>query len=263
MEAFRSSRVAPGRARIEGWLLLLALALSLPAAAMDDGKFRFYAYAYDLKTNKYLYTEVHEQNVVNGKWIGGIISYYAADGSSLGRKTLDFSKDEFVPVYRLDLTQEGYMEGITGNGEKIEMTRQSGPREDIETATVKRDGLMVADSGFHSFLSAHFAELMSGQTLRFRFAVAGNLDSFKFKGKRIADTTFEGKPAVRFLVELDSLLNLLGGPLEVTYDPEKRKLLEYRGVSNVHDPRSGKAYDVRIAYYSTPPADAPKLPPLQ
>lgn len=31
----------------------------------------------------------------------------------------------------------------------------------------------------------------------------------------------------------------------------------------MHDPKTGKAYNVRIVYTDTPPADAPKnLPPL-
>lgn len=243
-------------------LLALTLLAATGLVHAADGTFRFYGYAYDLETNKYLYTETHEQKIVNGKWVGGSIVYTAADGSPLGKKILDFSNDSFVPVYRLDLTKEGYMEGITDNKDQIVMTKKSGPGKETETEAVKKEGLMAADSGFHTFLVAHFAELMAGQAVKFRFVAAGNLDTFKFRAKRITDTTFEGKPAVRFLVEADSMLRLFAGPLEVTYDPEQKKLLEYRGISNIHDPASGKAYNTRIAYYSTTPADAPKLPPL-
>ena len=46
-------------------------------------------------------------------------------------------------------------------------------------------------------------------------------------------------------------------------DIQEEQLLEFRGISNIHDPRSGNAYVVRIAYYSQPPVDVPKaLPPL-
>ena len=44
------------------------------------------------------------------------------------------------------------------------------------------------------------------------------------------------------------------------YDPQQRRLLEYRGISNLHDPRTREAYSVRIVYPSVPPADVPALP---
>jgi len=93
--------------------------------------------------------------------------------------------------------------------------------------------------------------------------VAGNLDRYKFRARRVEDGQFQGRTAVRFRVEPDSLLRYLVSPLELMYDAESKKLLEYRGISNVHDPATGKAYNARIIYPDQPPADAPKvLPPL-
>lgn len=249
--------------------ILLALVLALPGAlhaqALEwnaDGTHRFYGYAYDLKSNKYLYTEVHEQVVSGGRWTRGSIGYLAPDGSSLGRKTLDFSADPTVPLYRLD-SPDGYVEGITANRDRITAIRREKAGKELESKDLPKQGLVAADSGFHSFLVTHFETLLRRETVRFRFVAAGRLDSYKFRAKRIADGTFEGKPTVRFRVEMDSVLNLLAGPLEVSYDPKIRKLLEYRGISNIHDPATGEAYPaVRIAYYSVPPPEAPKLPPL-
>lgn len=248
-------------------LAAVLLALAATAAHADDlkwgedGTHHFFGYAYDLKSNKYLYTEIHEQKVAKGKWQGGSIKYIAANGKSIGSKTLDFSADPTVPLYRLDSPQDGYVEGITANGNTVTMVRRDKTGAKEETGSIPKQGPMAADSGFHSFLVEHFSELLKGQTVKFRFVAAGRLDTFKFKAHRIADTTFEGKPAVRFLVEMDSMLNLLAGPLEVTYDPEVKRLVEYKGMSNVHDPATGDAFEqVRISYYTKPPADAPKLP---
>ena len=64
-------------------------------------------------------------------------------------------------------------------------------------------------------------------------------------------------------VEPDSLLRLLVDPLRLSYDVGNHHLLEYVGVSNIHDPATGSAYNVRIIYPSQAPPDAPKtLPPL-
>lgn len=241
----------------------ILFAVSLSAAAAPSETLRFYGYAYDLKSNAYLYTEVHEQKAVGERWTGGVITYYWPDGSRMGRKTLDFGKDEFVPLFKLD-QDYGYSEGISAAGESLELFRQKSRTDKVERESVGRKDNMAADSGFHSFLRAHFPQLMQGEIVPLVLAVPGDLDTYKFRGRKVADVQFEGKPAVQIRVEADSaLVRMVAPSLELVYEPRERKLLEYRGPSNIHNPKTGDIYNVRIAYYSTPPADAPKLPPLQ
>ncbi|HUR42228.1 MAG TPA: hypothetical protein VM240_13770 [Verrucomicrobiae bacterium] len=240
--------------------LFAALFAAGPALA-EEQHLKFRGYAYELESNKFLYTEVHEQRIVDGRWLGGSIAYYGPDGSQIAYKTLDFGSDPFVPVYRLDLKYSGYWEGITGlSPDRIEMSKRGSAQAKVESASIKRPARVAADSGFHAFLRANFAELQAGKTVSFVFAVAGSLDSFKFRAKKVGDATFEGRPAVKLRVEADSLLRLVAPELELLYEPTERKLLEYRGVSNLHDPVSGKAWNARIIYPATPPADAPTLP---
>lgn len=241
--------------------LLAAALLAAAADAPAETTLKFRGYAYDLSSNRFLYTELHEQQVVGERWLGGSIVYLGPDGGELGRKSLDFRQDPFIPVYRLDLkARGGYMEGITAvTADTIAMAKR-GYDGKVQREVIRRSARVAADSGFHVFIREHFAELLAGEALHFVFAVAGNLDAYKFRARRLADTTFEGRPAVRFRVEPDSLLRWLVDPLELTYEVEQRKLLEYRGVSNIHDPATGKAYNARIIYPSQPPADAPPLP---
>lgn len=239
--------------------VLLAV-LALPAMA---GTERFYGYAFDLKTDRHLYTEVHEQRIEDGRWQGGSIRYYWPDGRPMGVKTLDFSSDPYIPVYRLDLPEQGYSEGITAVGDTVQLERRDKTGAKPESASVKHEGAMCADSGFHSLIVASFDSLMSGKTMNFRLVAAGSLDAFRFRARRIEDTQFEGRPAVRFYVEPDSLLRLLVDPLEMVYDAQQHRLLEYRGVSNIRDPKTGDMFVTRIAYYSEPPKVVAVLPPLE
>lgn len=244
-------------------LALTFAMINLPTQAAD-GTFRFYGYAFDLKTDRYIYTEVHEQKIVGDKWVSGVITYFAPDGSRLGTKKLDFSADPFIPLYDYELPELGYREGIVSVGDEVKLTKTSKLGSAPKTETVANKPPIAADSGFHNFLRKNFADLMARKTVAFTFIAAGNLDSYKFRAKRIDDTTFDGKPAVRFLVEPNSLLRLVAPSLTVTYDAEQQRLLEYRGPSNVIDPATDKVYDARIAYYDKPPASAPKnLPPLE
>lgn len=240
--------------------LALALALFTTGAAAQERSLTFRGYAYDLASNRFLYTELHEQRVVGERWLGGSIVYIGPDGAEIGRKTLDFSADPHIPVYRLDLKAGGYMESITAlTPERIEMAKQSGGGA-LQRASVRRPARGAADSGFHVFLRDHFDQLVAGDTLHFVFAVAGNLDTYKFRARKVGEAVFEGQHAVRLRVEPDSLLRWLVDPLELLYEPGQRKLLEYRGISNLHDPATGKPYNARIIYPSSPPADAPALP---
>lgn len=241
--------------------LAAALLCAGSALAGEPYTLKFRGYAYDLDTNRFLYTEVHEARIRDDRWLGGTIDYYGASGKQIGHKVLDFSADPHVPTYRLDLTSKGgYMESITAvTDTTIEMARQDHGSSKLEKVVLKRKGLMTADSGFHAFIRDHFAELQAGQTVEFSFAVAGNLDSFKFRARKVGETTWEGRPAVSLRIEPDSLLRFLVDPLQLTYEPRERKLVEYRGVSNLHDEVTGKPYNVRVIYPSAKPADAPPI----
>lgn len=248
--------------RRAAWLGLLLLG-AIGAARADEQILRFYGYAYDLVSNRYLYTEAHRQRLVDGRWLDGEVRYYAADGSLIGVKTLDFSRDPYVPVYRLDMPETGYFEAITGIGDTVTMAKRRNAAAAVQTASVPREQGMCGDAGFHACIYANFPTLLAGRTLNFSFAVAGNLDVFRFRARRIADARFEGRNVVQLRLEPDSVLRWFIDPLLVLYDPEGRHLLEYRGISNLHDPATDKPYVVRIAYYREAPPDAsPALPPL-
>ncbi len=224
---------------------------------------RFRGYAFDLKSDRYLYTEVHEQIIENGQWRRGRIRYFDAQGRIIGDKTLDFGAHATIPLYRFELPAERYVEAITAvGGGEVKLHKQADGKS--QDKTLKAGGDSAADSGFHNYLLAHFDELLAGRTVTFQFIVAGNLDAYRFRARRIGDKTLDGKAALRIRVEPDSVLRWLVDPLELGYDPNSKKLLEYRGISNVHDPATGKAYNARIVFPDQPPAGAPpSLPPLE
>lgn len=239
-------------------LVLLSLVMGVAHAETH----RFYGYAFDLESDAYVYTEVHEQIIEGGVWKRGTIRYFDADNQPMGEKTLEFSSSAYTPVYRLELPYKNYAEGISAVGDRVVMYKEVDGRRSEKT--IDNADNLAADSGFHSLLRDRFETLMAGDTVRMRLAVAGNLDSYRFRGRTVGETTFDGKPAVAIKVELDSLLRLLVDDLQLVYEPEERKLLEYRGISNVHDPRTGDPYTVRIVYPDAPPEGAPSpLPPLQ
>jgi len=244
-------------------MAVVAAPLLLLLTSQVHAQQSFRGYAYDLESGKYLYTEVHQPVFVEGREVSSTIRYYAPDGREMGKKTLDYRADPYVPLFRFDLPDEGYAEGITANGEAITVLKVSGKNKPEKRKTLQRDGLTAADSGFNHAVQDHLPQIIQGESVSFRFVVAGQLDSYRFKVSKVGDGSFENKPAVKLLVQADSLLRFVAPDLNLLYDADSRRLLEYRGVSNIHDPVTGKAYNARIAYFTKPPADAPShLPPL-
>lgn len=244
-------------------LLLLGLLSAGTASAASREIHRFYGYAFDQASGRYLYTEVHRHLYEDDRWVSGDIRYFAPDGQLIGEKTLDFSRDPFVPVFRLSLPREGYEEGISAvSSTGIDAEKLShGQRE---RAHLDRVPQMVADSGFHSFIVEHLEDLQRGRVVSFDFVVAGRLTHYRFRLVKVAESQVDGHPALQIRAEPDSLLRLLAPALLLTYDLQTHYLIEYQGVSNLHDPATGKAYaSVRLVYPSRPPAGAPAiLPPL-
>lgn len=231
-----------------------ALLLASAGAFAQDGVARFHGYAYHLDSGRYAFTEVLEQRAAGGQWVHGTSTYYLPDGRELGRKTLDFTRDPYVPVYRLALAG-GYAEGIRDNGDPIVMGREAGGQ--ARTATVPRNGLTTADSGLPRLLRAQLDALGRGETVAFRVVAPARLASYRFRARAAGEVEFEGRRATRVQVDMDSMLKLFAGPLFFTFDPGTGKLLEFRGPTNVVDPATGEPFVVRISYFSAPPADAP------
>lgn len=241
-----------------------------PAAHSDIHVRRFYGYAFDRKSGKYLYTAVHKRLVKqlsNGKrlWLGSTITYFSPNDIRIGEQTLNFSSNPYIPVYRLKLIRPPYLEGISKvTAKKVYMYKQKAGQATLKRAEIKHAHPMAADAGFDSFIRAHFAKLLSHKTLHVTYGVVGKLTSYQFQIHRISDTRIQGHKAVRFKIELASLLHFFTGALVVAYNPRNRHLLQYDGLSNLYNPKTGDPYHVRIDYYLKKPAKAPTvLPPLK
>lgn len=250
------------RARIRLLLLLLCLLPATGIAVAGHVVHRFYGFAFDPASGRYLYTEVHRHEYQDDRWVRGTIHYFSPDGQLIGEKTLDFSRDPFVPVFHLSLLREGFEEAVTAVGATgIELeTLKDGQRT---RTRIERVPDMVADSGFHTFVVQHLDDLQRGQTVTLEFIAVGRQQVFHFRLKKVAESMVDGHPALQIRAEPDSLLRLLVPPLLLEYDLQTRYLIEYQGLSNLHDPATGRGLMVHLVYPKRPPAGAPAhLPPL-
>ena len=208
---------------------------------------QFTATAHDLKTGRVLYVETYDVEVDNGRWRSGTTRYASPDGKPIAERKFDFARDHYVPVYAFDQASLDYKEGVS---------RIEGPQIDVynvrdgerKTATLQRSGTMVGDCGSQPYLIDRLAELDRGDTVHFTLVVPGRTDSYKLRARKVEDQTIDGRRALHVRIELDSMLRLLLPTLELTIDPETKRLLEYSGIANVKDPATKKSYSARIVF---------------
>lgn len=234
-------------------LVALTVLSHLPAQANTA---RVLGYVRDADTQRYLYTEVHEQTLApDGSVLTGVTTYHDPQGREVARKTLDYRANRTVPLYRLDIPGQRYAEGISGNTGTVQLFKQDQGKETRE-ALSPAAGLVAADAGFNQLMLDQMGKLLAGETFRFTLIAAGNTDQYRFRARKVGATTLQGEPAVRILVEPDSMLRLLVDPIELTYDQKGTRLMAYRGVSNILNPATGSVYkNIQIAYGGKPPAD--------
>ena len=94
---------------------------------------------------------------------------------------------------------------------------------------------LVADAGFDEFVRARWESLESGDALVVPFLVPSRLDTVKFRVRKAGETTIDGQAASVIRLSLASPLGWFLPDIDVSYRRSDRRLLRYRGVTNIRD----------------------------
>ncbi len=224
----------------------LVLTVSVQGATAAETQ-HFTSVAHDLKSDRVIYNEEYDVQVDNGRWLSGTTRYVSPGGQQIAERKFDFSQDRYVPVFSFEQSNPVYSEGIS----KVDKTKvepylvRDGERN---TASLDRTRDMVADCGAQAYIVDHLDELQAGKTIHFALVVAGRVDVYKLRSSKIRDVDVDGHKAIVVRTELDSVLSVVLPPLELTFDPVSKRLLQYVGVANVKDPATHKSYQARIVF---------------
>jgi len=141
------------------------------------------------------------------------------------------------------------------------MLNRKGTNGTVNSEPFERQPNMASDNGIHPFIVEHFDELMANETVNFKLVLAARERVLNMRLDRIDDSAVNGQRAVRFRAQVDMLfVGWFTQKLVFTYNPENKRLISYRGVSNMQDER-GKSYPVEVRYYQgDAPASMPSMP---
>jgi len=239
-------------ARILGLLLLFGLAAALPAEA-SESEARAIGQAYDLESDEFLYREVYCTNAKPGEV--EVIYRNEAD-DMIARKLLDYRSGAISPSFvQQNFYSDEVIEVALREGEVTMAILDATSSETKKSVREAAGGKIpvVIDAGFDEYVRRNWDELMDGEKLRFRFPFADHARLIKLRIKRSA-CSYETDSHQCFRLELSNwLLRMVIAPIELGYDPEKRRLLRYRGLSNIGDGKgNGSIVDIRYDYQDLP-----------
>lgn len=217
----------------------------------------FVGYAYDLKTNKLIYTEHHKytDNAIHK------VQYKEINGEVFASKTVNYKYSDFTP----DFIQEN-----SRNGERIEVKRdnkgiliryQENRSSSVDSNRIYTNPKLIIDAGFDKFISQNWKALVAGKEMTIDYLIPSSLDHYELS---IIKEDCEDDTLHCFSISSSSFfISLLSSKLLLTYKElyeegtdgsngenthsTRIRLMSFKGRSNICD-SEGNYHDVYIQY---------------
>jgi hypothetical protein len=225
-------------------LTFAAALLFATTAVSADGV--FIGHARDLKSGRLLYTESHAISNAGTPRETRVVTYACPDGAPFARKQLAYEASRLAPTFRLEDARSGVIEGIARDARGLEVFARADAKSPLHTARVDGQGL-VADAGFDEFVRASWDALERGEPVVAPFLVPSRLDSLAFKVRKTGESRIDGEVVSDIRLSLAGVLGWLVPDLDVSYRKRDRRLMRFRGTTNLRD-AGGKMIEARIDF---------------
>lgn len=230
-------------------IILLATALTVQGSNDRGPRTAYDGMAVDLKSRRPVYTERHEETIVNGVRVGLRSTYLGADGTVWATRRVDFSKSQLVPDFEFEDVRTGYRLGAELRGaDSVRFFERDGASAPTMEKVIRIPGTAVVDAGFNNFVQSNWETLASGRKLYFNFGAPFAMDYYGFRVYKDGERREGGRRFMTVKLDIDNfVIRLFLDPIVLTYDVDARRLVSYEGISNILD-EGGESYIVRISY---------------
>ncbi len=229
--------------RRRSWAALAFSILSATLARAEaNNELHFSARAFALDSGQLAYTEQH---VYTREGLYSV-TYREPNGTPFATKTADFSIARFAPDVEQHNQRLGEVVRITRrNASTVNAAYREREGKTLHASDIAITADTVIDAGFHPYVLAQWDELVRGNVKHIDYVVPSwrrsvTLAVAAIPCARSGQQCFRIKPA-------NSLVAVFAHAVELSYDPESRQLLEFRGTSNIAR-SDGEFQRVRIVY---------------
>ncbi len=202
--------------------------------------------AWNLAKTHVLYTESHWTASENNALKNRTVVYRCADGTPFARKEISYTRSTLAPEFSFTDIRFNYQEGLRWQKDKPELWFMRNAQSQQKLLTNASN--LVADAGFDVFVKSHWPALAAGRRQTLQFAVPSRLTSYGFNLQRVNSLPYNKEPAQRFMLGLDSWLGFIAPNIELTYSTNNKRLLRFKGLSNILNDQGEKPVNTIIEF---------------
>lgn len=193
------------------------------------------------------YREVHwQQGTAEGAQ--RLVQYLCPDGQPFARKEMPATTLAQVRGYQLQDRRSGQQAAIRVAGSSIGIDWKEDQAARPQVNRVALPANAVVDAGFDSAVRAHWQALLKGSTVQLPFLVPGRGKFYPVAVTHQGAVRWQGQSAQSFEVRLNTWYGGLAPRLSLVYADADRRLLEFRGTSNLRD--AGGQYPPVVVRFS-------------
>jgi hypothetical protein len=234
--------------RIEGivffavCLLTLLLCRSVRAGDVQSRE-EYWGVATD-EHGKIVYREKHTALYADGRILKSLTSYLDPEGKEIAVMESNYARSVALPTYVFKDYKRDYEEGVRFRDGKYYIFNRDSEHGEKEKALGDTTDVYSCQ-GWHYYVVDNLEDLEKDQSFTLKLIFPKKLKTYPFKIEKVgsSDKTMDVK--VRFA---NRAISWLVPHLDLVYNKKDRKLIEFRGVSNIFD-ANDDLQDVRITYY--------------
>lgn len=220
-------------------LLFLVLVVCATAAWAEES-----AYVGEARDEKgaLVYTENHLTRSAGGVTTGSVTEYRDPAGSLIASLRSDYSRSVAMPTYVFEDLRRNYREGLRWQDGQYLIFHQTGSAPE-KTAPLRSDRGVFSCQGWHYYLVNNLG-LLESDNITLNLVLPSELRPHSFVVKKLASD--ESRVAAELSLK-NWLLRSFAPKLRLEYDRVNRRLVEFRGVSNILT-SAGDRQEVTIRY---------------
>ncbi len=211
------------------WLLLCFL----PLTAVGAPLLRFEGVA-TTANGALAYREVHWQQG-SGEGAQRLVQYLCPGGQPFARKEMPATTLPLARGYTLQDRRSGQLAQVRVSADMVGIDWKEDARARAQAHRIALPAGAVVDTGFDAAVRTHWQSLLQGTPVRLPFLVPGRGRFYPVTVVHRGPVRWQGQAAQAFEVRLDTWYGGLAPRLSLVYAGVDRRLLEFRGTSNLRD----------------------------
>lgn len=200
--------------------------------------------------DRLVYREKHITNYLDGRTERSLTIYEDPTGREIATLESDYTRSLAMPTYVFKDYRRDYEEGLRfTDGAYFIFSKDT--KEGEKEKRLKDPASVFSCQGWHYYVVENLDRIERGDVFKVKLIFPNKLRAYDFKIEKVSS---EGD-TVRVKVKFANWLVSWAVPqLDLLYSKTERKLIDYRGVSNIFD-ENDDLQEVRITYSDDRPAD--------